>query len=653
MYQALYRKYRPKTFSEVVGQQHITDTLQRQVADGQVGHAYLFTGTRGTGKTTCARILAKAVNCEHPVDGAPCNQCAACRGIDDGSLLDVTELDAASNGSVNDARSLREEAIYPPSMLKKRVYIIDEVHMLSKDAFNALLKIMEEPPAHLLFILATTELHKVPATILSRCQRFSFKRILPRDMERQLLHIAQAESIDLTADGAEILSRMAGGALRDALSLLDQCRVAEGQLTSRAVLDVLGLAGSVQTQQMMRCILDRRTPDALLLLDQLYRSGKDVSALLGELSDLAREMTILKAAPEGGSALLSGLYDTKTLTGLSGNVSMQRLLYLTETLQGTRAALPDSFQPRTDVELCLLRLCDESLCGDLTALSARLDRVEELLKKGVPARRERPAAPPAAERPAAPESRTSADSESRPAAAEKRPPAPEEVPWEEPPLPDEPAGRERVFDIPEESQRPSGPKPTHRAPHRSAPADPAPSAPVGDSRLWTQLLDQFKGRLPVNHRVFLNMASGTVEGDCLTVHCRNDFVRDSLNNRTVLAVLEEVTSAAVGSPVRVMLTVGGETPSAPRSTRSAPKPPRPAPEQTPTPEEERPPLPEEPPLPAEPSRPPEPKAEEERPPLPEEPPVQEENIPPWEGGSKDRLEELIGPGSQLEHFKIK
>ena len=644
MYQALYRKWRPKVFSEVVGQEHITDTLRRQVAEGHTAHAYLFTGTRGTGKTTCARILAKAVNCLSPVDGEPCGRCEACRAVDAGTTLDITELDAASNNGVDQVRALREEAVYTPAVLKKRVYIIDEVHMLSTPAFNALLKILEEPPEHLMFILATTELHKVPATILSRCQRFSFKRILPRDMERQLLHIAQAESIDLTPDGAEILSRMAGGALRDALSLLDQCRVAEGQLTSRAVLDVLGLAGSVQTQQMMRCILDRRTPDALLLLDQLYRSGKDVSALLGELSDLAREMTILKAAPEGGSALLSGLYDTKTLTGLSENISMQRLLYLTETLQGARAALPDSFQPRTDVELCLLRLCDESLCGDLTALSARLDRVEELLKKGVPARRERPAAT---------ESRTSADSESRPAAAAKRPPAPEEVPWEEPPLPDEPAGRERVFDIPEEPQRSSAPKPAHKAPRRSAPADPAPSAPVGDSRLWTQLLDQFKGRLPVNHRVFLNMASGTVEGDCLTVHCRNDFVRDSLNNRTVLAVLEEVTSAAVGSPIRVMLTVGGETPSAPRSTRSAPKPPRPAPEQTPTPEEERPPLPEEPPLPAEPSRPPEPKAEEERPPLPEEPPVQEENIPPWEGGSKDRLEELIGPGSQLEHFKIK
>ena len=317
MYQALYRKYRPKTFSEVVGQQHITDTLQRQVADGQVGHAYLFTGTRGTGKTTCARILAKAVNCEHPVDGAPCNQCAACRGIDDGSLLDVTELDAASNGSVNDARSLREEAIYPPSMLKKRVYIIDEVHMLSKDAFNALLKIMEEPPAHLLFILATTELQKVPATILSRCQRFSFKRLLPHDMEQQLLRVAQAEAIDLTSDGAELLARMANGALRDALSLLDQCRAAGTTVDARAVLDTLGLAGSTQTLQLMRLLLARESGDALALLDQLYRGGKDVTALLGELSDLCRDMTVMKAAPEGGAALLSGVYDRKSLSDMT------------------------------------------------------------------------------------------------------------------------------------------------------------------------------------------------------------------------------------------------------------------------------------------------------------------------------------------------
>lgn len=384
MYQALYRKWRPKTFSQVVGQDHITGTLQRQVAEGRTAHAYLFTGTRGTGKTTCARILAKAVNCLHPEDGAPCNQCEACRGIDSGSLLDVTELDAASNSRVDDIRELLSESVYTPTVLKKRVYIIDEVHMLSTQAFNALLKTIEEPPEHLMFILATTELHKVPATILSRCQRFTFKRILPRDMEKHLLGIAQAEQIDLTPDGAEILARMANGALRDALSLLDQCRVAQGQLDSRAVLDILGLAGSVQTVELMDCILRRDAAGALTRLDELYRGGKDVAAMLGELGDLARDMTILKAAPDGAAALLTGMYDTKTLKPLSGSQPMRRFLYLTETLQSCCAGLGDSFQPRTDAELCLLRLCDESLSGDLMALSQRIDRLEDRVANGIP-----------------------------------------------------------------------------------------------------------------------------------------------------------------------------------------------------------------------------------------------------------------------------
>ena len=611
MYQALYRKWRPKVFSEVVGQEHITDTLRRQVAEGHTAHAYLFTGTRGTGKTTCARILAKAVNCLSPVDGEPCGRCEACRAVDAGTTLDITELDAASNNGVDQVRALREEAVYTPAVLKKRVYIIDEVHMLSTPAFNALLKILEEPPEHLMFILATTELHKVPATILSRCQRFSFKRILPRDMERQLLHIAQAEKIDLTADGAEILSRMAGGALRDALSLLDQCRVAEGQLTSRAVLDVLGLAGSVQTQQMMRCILDRRTPDALLLLDQLYRSGKDVSALLGELSDLAREMTILKAAPEGGSALLSGLYDTKTLTGLSENISMQRLLYLTETLQGTRAALPDSFQPRTDAELCLLRLCDESLSGDLTALSQRIDRLEDRVANGIPVKTVPQTAGTSPK--TAPLSRDSAGT-SRDVPSDDRPPMPEE-----PPLPEEPGGRERVYDIPDEE--PPAARPAAR-PVRKPPAAKS-AAVVGDTGKWDAMKEHCKGRLAVNHRVFLNMVQGAVDGDCLTLYCQNEFVRDSLNNNTVLHVLQEVASAAEGQTIRVALTVGGAP------TGKKPAKPRPKPE----------------------------KVTEKAPEKPTEKAPEPEQTPPWEEPPAekvpDKLDEVAAQGRQLENFKIK
>ena len=442
MYQALYRKWRPKTFSQVVGQDHITGTLQRQVAEGRTAHAYLFTGTRGTGKTTCARILAKAVNCLHPEDGAPCNQCEACRGIDSGSLLDVTELDAASNSRVDDIRELLSESVYTPTVLKKRVYIIDEVHMLSTQAFNALLKTIEEPPEHLMFILATTELHKVPATILSRCQRFTFKRILPRDMEKHLLEIAQAEQIDLTPDGAEILARMANGALRDALSLLDQCRVAQGQLDSRAVLDILGLAGSVQTVELMDCILRRDAAGALTRLDGLYRGGKDVAAMLGELGDLARDMTILKAAPDGAAALLTGIYDTKTLKSLSGSQPMRRFLYLTETLQSCCAGLGDSFQPRTDAELCLLRLCDESLSGDLTALSQRIDRLEDRVANGIPVKTVPQTAGTSPK--TAPLSRDSAGT-SRDVPSDDRPPMPEE-----PPLPEEPGGRERVYDIPDE-----------------------------------------------------------------------------------------------------------------------------------------------------------------------------------------------------------
>ena len=247
MYQALYRKWRPKTFDDVVGQAHITDTLKRQVASGRLSHAYLFTGTRGTGKTTCAKILARAVNCENPQDGNPCNACPACLGIENGSILDVLELDAASNNGVDQVRALRDEAVYTPAAVRRRVYIVDEVHMLSTAAFNALLKILEEPPAHLLFILATTELHKVPATIKSRCQQFAFKRILPMQIAQRLEYVAGQENIPLTGEGAALLARLADGGMRDALSLLDQCAGGKSSVDEQAILDTLGLAGNVET----------------------------------------------------------------------------------------------------------------------------------------------------------------------------------------------------------------------------------------------------------------------------------------------------------------------------------------------------------------------------------------------------------------------
>ena len=384
MYQALYRKWRPRTFDDVVGQEHITGTLKRQAAAGRLSHAYLFTGTRGTGKTTCAKILARAVNCENPQDGNPCNACPACLGIENGSILDVLELDAASNNGVDQVRALRDEAVYTPAAVKKRVYIVDEVHMLSTPAFNALLKILEEPPPHLLFILATTEVHKVPATIKSRCQQFAFKRILPMQIAQRLEYVAQQEKIPLTKEGAALLARLADGGLRDALSLLDQCAGGSASLDEQAILDTLGLAGNVETAALMGRLADRDTSGALETLARLYANGKDVGSVLGELSALARDLLLRKTAPQGGAALMAGGYDEATLRDLGERLSAQRLLQMLTQLQSVAADLPRSVNRRTDAELCLIRLSDESLDESFAGLSARIARLEERLAQGIP-----------------------------------------------------------------------------------------------------------------------------------------------------------------------------------------------------------------------------------------------------------------------------
>ena len=317
MYQALYRKYRPQTFDDVVGQRSITETLKNQLITGRLSHAYLFTGTRGTGKTSCAKILAKAVNCENLQDGNPCNCCAACRSIDSGGCMDVLEIDAASNNGVDNVRTLREDAVYTPSEVRRRVYIIDEVHMLSMAAFNALLKIIEEPPEHLVFILATTELHKVPATILSRCQRYSFRRLLPEDIGGRLNYVAYQEGIAIEPEAVSLLARLADGGLRDGLSLLDQCASATaGTLTAEGVYQCLGLAGDRKTAALMEAIARGDTPTALEIFSELYAGGKDVAAMTGELSSLARDLLILKTAPRSGMSMLSGVCTDQELAGL-------------------------------------------------------------------------------------------------------------------------------------------------------------------------------------------------------------------------------------------------------------------------------------------------------------------------------------------------
>ena len=383
MYQALYRKYRPQTFDDVVGQGAVTQTLKTQLLSGHMSHAYLFTGSRGTGKTSCAKILSKAVNCLNPHNGNPCNVCEACKAIDAGTCMDVLEIDAASNNGVDNVRDLRDDAIYAPSQVKKRVYIIDEVHMLSISAFNALLKIIEEPPEHLLFILATTELHKVPATILSRCQRFSFRRITPEDIAARLQYVSYQEGIELDDGAARVLARLADGGMRDGLSLLDQCASATvGELNAQRVYECLGIAGEQTCGQMLAFAADKNTRGALELFNRLYADGKDVAALIDELASLCRDLMILKTAPEAGISMLSGVASDADAKSLVKRFSAGELVRMIGLLQSCAAGFTRSSSRRLDAELCIMNLCDPALQMDVEALNARISKLEEQLKTG-------------------------------------------------------------------------------------------------------------------------------------------------------------------------------------------------------------------------------------------------------------------------------
>ncbi|MCL2427077.1 MAG: DNA polymerase III subunit gamma/tau, partial [Oscillospiraceae bacterium] len=377
MYQALYRKYRPRCFSGVIGvagQEHVTETLRRQIEIDRLSHAYLFVGTRGTGKTTCAKILARAVNCLNPQDGEPCNICTACVGIEDGSILDVLEIDAASNNSVDNVRALRDEAIYSPSTVKKRVYIVDEVHMLSISAFNALLKILEEPPPHILFILATTELHKVPATIQSRCQKFSFKRLSPADLSARLSLISEHEGLKLTKDAANKLASLADGSMRDGISLLDQC-ASDKVIDIEHVQDTLGFASVQQLSYLIDAITKRDTISSLNVLDELYRDGKDMTSLLNEISALFRDLLVFKLSPNSGLLLNVG-FDSSTLSTLSEKLNSERLFFCLDVVKSALSGLSRGGSSRLSVEMCLMKMCDERLMDNSEALLSRISRLE-------------------------------------------------------------------------------------------------------------------------------------------------------------------------------------------------------------------------------------------------------------------------------------
>ena len=382
MYRAFYRKYRPSTFTDVVGQKHITTTLENAVKSGKTSHAYLFTGSRGTGKTSCAKILSKAVNCLNPQNGNPCNECEICKGIDNGAILDIIEIDAASNNGVDNIRDLREEANFTPANAKYRVYIIDEVHMLSIGAFNALLKTLEEPPAHVIFILATTEVHKLPSTILSRCQRFDFKRIPPEDMAVRLKEVAEKENLKLADDGAMLIARIADGAMRDALSLLDRCSSCEGEIDSAAVASSAGLAGREYIFELCDCILEKNSAKALEVIDKLYNDSCDMERLITELTSHFRNLMVSKAVKNFEDMIICSQGEIEIIREQSAKTTLATIMSCIDILTASASTMKQGANRRTSAELCIIRLCTPSLDSDINALLRRISELESAITSG-------------------------------------------------------------------------------------------------------------------------------------------------------------------------------------------------------------------------------------------------------------------------------
>lgn len=383
MYQVLYRKYRPKVFSDVYGQDHITSTLKNEIKNGRISHAYLFTGSRGTGKTTCAKILAKAVNCEHSIDGEPCNECEVCKGLDNGSILDVVEIDAASNNGVDNIRELRDDTNYAPGRCKYRVYIIDEVHMLSPGAFNALLKTLEEPPAHVIFILATTEVHKLPATILSRCQRFDFKRIQSETMAVRLNEVAKAENIDLQSDAATLIARISDGALRDGLSILDQCAGRNKTVTCELVSDVAGLAGKEALFKLSACISSKDSNTAMTVISDLYQNSYDMQRLCIEMINHFRQFLVAKTVRKSRELIICTDDEYNMIVEASKSFSVEEIIYALDMFQNALVTIKGGAAARIETEMAFVKLCEPKLDDSTSALLDRISKLEMLVKNGV------------------------------------------------------------------------------------------------------------------------------------------------------------------------------------------------------------------------------------------------------------------------------
>ena len=536
MYQVLYRKYRPRVFADVYGQDHVTSTLKNEIKEGRISHAYLFTGSRGTGKTTCAKILAKAVNCPNAVDGEPCNTCEICKGLDSGTIYDVVEIDAASNNGVDNIRDLREEVNYTPTRGKYRVYIIDEVHMLSTGAFNALLKTLEEPPAHVIFILATTEVHKLPATILSRCQRFDFKRIQPETMAVRLQQVAGLEGMELAPDAATLIARIADGALRDGLSILDQCAGRSKQITAQLVSEVAGLAGREALYRLSDAVLARDSSAAVEELAQLHENSYDMERLCVEMTNHFRNFMMVKTVKKSRELIICTDDEYKHIEESAGQFTLAQILRGLDLFQSTLVKIKGGATPRIEMEMAFVRLCEPKLETDPDAINQRLSALERAVQNGVPAAPVKTVQSPA---PAA-----------HPAPAQPTvPPAPQPAPVAATPAPEpEP--------VPATSAEPVSapvPEPAPVRPEPPVPLEPAAAAPSPTSAADSeqQLFMQWADLMEILHRTdialfgVLSGSQGYTRGEFFLIDSPNptikEFIKISTHAKAIRAALHELT----------------------------------------------------------------------------------------------------------------
>ena len=538
------RKYRPATFRSVVGQKHITSTLQNAIERGQLAHAYLFCGPRGVGKTTCARIFAKAINCLHPHGAEACNECESCRSFNEGRSLNIHELDAASNNSVEDIRTLIEQVRIIPQVGRYSVFIIDEVHMLSAAAFNAFLKTLEEPPAHAIFILATTEKHKIIPTILSRCQIYDFNRIRVEDAVDYLRYIASQEGVTADEESLNLIAQKADGGMRDALSLLDQCS-GESDIDTDAVYSAMGLTGNRRTAQLFDYAVKGNTDEALRLFDALWRDGKDPATLLYETNTLLRDCLMLSVAPKAGADLISGRFSRDILNVFCKKLTSAELISRINTVSDYLLKLRDSKSSKLTVELCIIALCDARLTESIDELRARVSRIEEDMKHA-PVRK------------IAPADETGSEEEEELHSTLDEPPFDlDEPPEPRPQYEEDPADELDPADFTEY-------QPEDDLLDKASPVDLNPDAPASASdapqdneALWTAIVEKAEEQLPRGVIPILTNSAQTrctVSYDTLALEVMPGFFFNAVNNQAVLMRLREAANAITGRSLKITIT---------------------------------------------------------------------------------------------------